>query len=169
MNQPLIILGSARSRGNTRHLVNTIFQKKDHDLIDLNEHNINYYTYDNRHTDDDFIALAERMVQYDHIVFATPVYWYSMSAQLKTFFDRMTDLLTVRKDLGRKLKSKTLYSISCGSDGDLPEGFIVPFEATAVYLDMRYGGHFQGWVEHDEIPPEVHERITNFTKNIFKG
>lgn len=168
MTKPLIILGSARSDGNTRHLVNTIFQKKDHDLIDLNEHNVNYYTYDNRHSDDDFIALAERMVQYDHIVFATPVYWYAMSAQLKTFFDRITDLISVRKDLGRALKGKTLHSISCGSDDDLPEGFTVPFEASAVYLDMSYGGHFHAWVEHGEIPPEVHQKMANFAENMFE-
>lgn len=167
MNQALIILGSSRSEGNTRHLVNTIFQNKEHHIIDLNQHNINYYTYDNRHADDDFLILAARMVQYEHIIFATPVYWYSMSAIMKTFFDRITDLVTTRKDLGRALKGKILYSISCGSDDDLPEGFIVPFKESAMYLDMKYGGHFHGWVEHDEISLEVHAKIANFAENIF--
>lgn len=168
MNQALIILGSSRSDGNTRHLVDVTFRNKKHDIIDLNQYNINYYTYDNRHTDDDFFALAERLVRYEHIVFATPVYWYSMSAILKTFFDRMTDLVTIRKELGRALKNKTLYSISCGSDDDLPEGFTVPFEATAVYLNMKYGSHLHGWLEHGEIPPEVQEKMATFTENLPK-
>ncbi len=165
MNQALIILGSSRSKGNTRQLVDAIFQGKKHDLIDLNEYNINYYTYDNLHTNDDFLALAERMVQYEYIIFATPVYWYSMSAILKTFFDRMTDLVTIRKELGRALKNKTLHSISCGSEDDLPEGFTVPFEATAVYLDMKYGGHLHGWLERGEVPPEVREKMATFVEN----
>jgi len=166
MEQPVIILGSSRSEGNTRHLVDTVFQNKRYDLIDLNEYNINYYTYDNRHTDDDFLALAERIVQYEYIIFATPVYWYAMSAILKTFFDRMTDLVTIRKDLGRALENKMLYSISCGSDGDLPEGFTVPFEATAVYLNMKYGSHLHGWLEHGEIPREVRDKMATFAGNL---
>jgi len=164
MNQPLVILGSSRSNGNTRLLLEAIFKDTTFDLIDLNQYNINYYTYDNRHAEDDFLALAERMVKYDDIVFATPVYWYSMSAILKTFFDRITDLITTRKDLGRALKGKTLHLISCGSDDDLPEGFTVPFEASAVYLDMKYGGDIHGWIEHGEVPIEVRERIDMFAK-----
>ena len=168
MNQALIILGSSRSEGNTRHLVDAIFRNKRHELIDLNQYNINYYTYDNRHTNDDFLSLAERMIQHEHIVFATPVYWYSMSAILKTYFDRMTDLVTIRKDLGKALKGKVLYSISCGSDSDLPEGFTVPFEATAVYLNMQYGGPLHAWLEHGEISPEVQEKMATFAENLPK-
>jgi hypothetical protein len=33
--------------------------------------------------------LRERVVPADGIVFATPLYWYGISAQLKTFFDRL--------------------------------------------------------------------------------
>ncbi len=167
MNQPLVILGSSRSEGNTRLLVETIFKDTAFDIIDLNEYNIHYYTYDNRHTDDDFLQLAERMIRYDTIIFATPVYWYAMSAILKTFFDRITDLLTIRKDLGRALKGKMMYLISCGSDDDLPEGFTVPFEASATYLNMQYGGSIHAWVEHGEIPVEVEDRINVFKKSVI--
>ena len=33
--------------------------------------------------------LRERVLEADGIVFATPVYWYGVSGQLKTFFDRL--------------------------------------------------------------------------------
>jgi multimeric flavodoxin WrbA len=33
--------------------------------------------------------LRDRVVPADGIVFATPIYWYGVSGQLKTFFDRM--------------------------------------------------------------------------------
>lgn len=37
---------------------------------------------------DDMKALLEKMVQADVVVLATPVYFYSMNGQLKTFIDR---------------------------------------------------------------------------------
>lgn len=165
--KPLIILGSSRGDGNTRKLVESIFHEKEMDLIDLTQYNINYYTYDYRHADDDFLSLAEKMLQYDKIVFATPVYWYAMSATLKTFFDRMTDLITIHKELGRALKGKTMYLISCGSDEDLPEGFEIPFHASATYLDMQYGGNLHGWLEQGEVALEVREKISSFVANIY--
>ena len=40
--------------------------------------------------DDGYEALLrERVLRADGIVFATPIYWYGMAGQLKTFFDRM--------------------------------------------------------------------------------
>ncbi|MCP4458779.1 MAG: NAD(P)H-dependent oxidoreductase [Cytophagales bacterium] len=37
---------------------------------------------------------------------ATPVYWYSMSGIMKVFLDRIYDVLTIEKELGRKLHGK---------------------------------------------------------------
>lgn len=52
------------------------------------------------------------MVCYNPIILATPVYWYSMSALMKTFIDRWGDLLDIRKDIGRRLTNKELYIIT---------------------------------------------------------
>lgn len=41
---------------------------------------------------DDAIAITEKMCRADVIVFATPVYYYSMSGQLKTLLDRANSL-----------------------------------------------------------------------------
>lgn len=41
---------------------------------------------------DDAIAITEKMCHADVIVFATPVYYYSMSGQLKTLLDRANSL-----------------------------------------------------------------------------
>jgi putative NADPH-quinone reductase len=41
--------------------------------------------------EDDFASLVhDRVVPADAIVYATPLYWYGMSASLKNFFDRLT-------------------------------------------------------------------------------
>ena len=113
----IIIIGSSRSDGNTRKIVDQMAHFNNSlDIVDLNDKNIGYYDYSHANEEDDYIPLVERVLNYDLIFFVTPVYWYSMSAIMKTFFDRITDLLTIRKDLGRKLRGKMMGSISCGSD-----------------------------------------------------
>jgi len=63
-----------------------------------------------------------------------------MSAQLKIFFDRLSDLLTIEKDLGRKLKGKSISILSTGFDLNCPDCFIQPFEMTAKYMDLNFKG-----------------------------
>lgn len=67
------------------------------------------------------------MLHDDKIIFATPVYWYSMSGLMKTFFDRLTDLVTIQKSVGRKLKGKETFLFAVGTDDLLPAGFTIPF------------------------------------------
>lgn len=43
---------------------------------------------------DDVPAIAEKMLHADVIVFATPVYYYGMSGQMKTLLDRSNPLFT---------------------------------------------------------------------------
>jgi multimeric flavodoxin WrbA len=73
-----------------------------------------------------------------HLIFATPVYWYAMSGLMKVFFDRLTELITTSKPLGRAMKGKCCYLISCGTDAELPPGFDVPFRLTAKYFEMEF-------------------------------
>lgn len=41
---------------------------------------------------DDAIAIAQKLAQCDVVVFATPIYYYEMSGQMKTLLDRMNPL-----------------------------------------------------------------------------
>ena len=82
------------------------------ELIDLNDFDISYYDYDHKNRQDDFLPLMKKLIErYKTLVFATPVYWYTMSAVMKTFFDRISDLLTIEKDLGRQLRGKNMVLI----------------------------------------------------------
>lgn len=139
---PIIILGSSRSDGNTLKAVNTIIQDPSIPIVDLNQLNIAYYDYAYENKKDDFIPLAERMVGHDPLILATPVYWYCMSAIMKTFIDRWTDLVNVRKDLGRRLAGKELYLITSYGSPTQPRGFEEPFFQTCEYLKMEYKGCF---------------------------
>ncbi|MEM7106376.1 MAG: NAD(P)H-dependent oxidoreductase [Bacteroidota bacterium] len=164
----IIIQGSSRSDGNTSKVVALLRQQLEFDLIDLNEKNIGHFDYDFNNRDDDFMPIFRDIANnYDLIVFATPVYWYTMSGLMKVFFDRISDGLIVDKPTGRKLRGKSMASISCGSDDHLPEGYEVPFRESAGYLGMHWLGHLHTWVEDGKAPEElVVERVTKFVKKI---
>lgn len=166
-NKTVIILGSSRSDGNTRKVVDRVISyNKDIDLIDLGNYRISYFDYDFNNQDDDFQLVIKRMLEYDQIIFATPVYWFSMSAPLKTFFDRISDLLHLHKEQGRKLRKKSMGMISCSSDNNLNDCFRAPFVESAKYLGMKYIGDMHSWLIDNEIPDEVNEIIKEFVLKI---
>lgn len=166
-NKTVIVLGSSRSFGNTRNIIDYLVSIKDNiDIIDLNNYDVGYFDYEFRNKDDDFFSLMQKIVQYDTLVFATPIYWYTMSAQLKTFFDRISDLLKGdNKPIGRQLRGKNMAVISCSSGSEVFDGFAMPFEKSAEYLGMHYKGHEHTWLsEHSEIPQEVKNRLKGFAE-----
>ncbi len=139
MNNPIIILGSSRSFGETRKAVDLIIGDRNIKIVDLRDLNISLYDYEHNNKDDDYIPLMEEVIEHELIILATPVYWYSMSATMKIFIDRISDLLTFRKDLGRKLRGKKLFVISSFSTS-MPQGFEDAFSQTCEYLGMQYQG-----------------------------
>ena len=134
----MIILGSSRKNGNTSLIVELLAEKLCCQVFDLSDYSVSYYDYKNQNKDDDFSKLAAKMIEASYLIFATPVYWYSMSGQMKVFFDRFTDLITIRKSLGRKLAGKETFLVATGTEQNLPEGFEVPFHLTSNYLDMKF-------------------------------
>ena len=140
MSKPLVILGTARSEGETRRAIDISFPKGTVDLIDLNHWRVAPYDYGYHHSDDDFLSVIDATLSARAIIFATPVYWYSMSGQLKIFFDRLTDLLDVAKEKGWALAGKSVGVLASGFEDDLPEGFEVPFRRTSDYFGMHYCG-----------------------------
>jgi multimeric flavodoxin WrbA len=138
----IVILGTAREESNTLAAIAEVCPFADYELIDLRTLRIEPYNYSGPEGADDFLLVAQKMEVADRIVFATPVYWYSMSHVLKNFFDRLTDLLSTYKTIGKALKGKSTYLISTGTDRELPEGFEVPFRLTSDYFDMKYEKSF---------------------------
>jgi multimeric flavodoxin WrbA len=158
----LVILGSSRKDGDTKKIVDELIGLSKWDFIDLNDYNIGYYDYGHKNLDDDYLGLMQRIVSnYDVLIFATPVYWYSMSGVMKVFFDRITDLLDIEKDLGRKLRSKSMAALSCSVGDNLGEHFWLPFMETAKYLGMNYLGSLHTLADKIEI-----EELKNFIELI---
>jgi putative NADPH-quinone reductase len=135
------VLGTSNNDGNTAALARAVFSPlPSAELINLNKLAIAPYDYQNRHDKDDFLPLAEKIAAAKTIVFASPVYWYAMSAQMKTFFDRLTDLTGAHKHLGKALAGKSMFLIATGGSPLPPASFEPPFSETARYFSMRWGG-----------------------------
>ena len=135
----VIILGSSRKNGETKKVVTELLRISDWELIDLTDYNISQFDYEHLNKNDDFIGLMKRITEnYDVLIFATPIYWYSMSGIMKTFFDRLTDLLRIEKDIGRRLRNKSMAVISCSNGDNLEDNFWLPFKKSAEYIGMNY-------------------------------
>lgn len=112
MKNVLILSSSPRVDGNSDTLAKE-FRRGAEDaghnveLVRLNEKNIGYcigcyacHTTGTCFKKDDMAELYDKMLQADVIVFATPVYFYTMSGQLKVFIDRLTPIYErVRADI----------------------------------------------------------------------
>lgn len=163
-NKAIIVFGSSRSDGNTKKAIDELNQDGLMPVADLRKIKISPYDYDHNNQDDDYLGLMERILNYDAIVLATPVYWYTMSAQMKIFIDRLSDCIRIRKDIGRSLAGKSVYILA--SSTSLPESFEKPFIATCNYMKMRYGGCFLHYSGDDESLLDKNNRIVDFRKAI---
>jgi len=158
----IILQGSSRSNGNSNKIAKIIQKKMNADLIDLKKKSINSYNYEHQYHEDDFLEVMRNALKYDTLIFITPVYWFSMSGIMKTFFDRITDCLRVEKDLGRRLRGKNMIAISCGSGEEETEGFFIPFKKSSSYLGMNYLGDLHTWIDENEADTLLIEKIESF-------
>jgi len=166
----IIILGSSRNDGDTAKVVNKLVEKSNWDLIDLNTYDFSYFDYAHENSDDDYIPLMRNIIKtYDTLVFATPVYWYSMSGIMKVFFDRFTDLLVIEKELGRKLRGKNMAALSCSNHANPGEFFWLPFSESAKYLGMNYLGNVHAIIDDNKLSDDEVKRIEEFVTLINNG
>ena len=112
MKNVMIISSSPRVGGNSETLARE-FEKgakeagHNVEFVNLREMNLKYCTacYNCNATgkcihDDGMNELSERLLKADVLVFATPVYFYSMSGQLKVFIDRLvTHYTKIKTDI----------------------------------------------------------------------
>ena len=149
MKKPIIIFGSSRSNGNTFKAVELVLNKiHEAEFINLADYNVSDFDYEHKNKNDDFMKLIGNLLNYKTVILATPVYWYTMSATMKRFVDRLSDLLSTDKDIGKLLRKKNLAIVSSYSiHPEGKDGFEQIFINTAKYLDMNYLGcyfHYSG-------------------------
>ncbi|WFN34170.1 flavodoxin family protein [Methanogenium sp. S4BF] len=133
------ISGSMQPNGNTAYLVRKILEAVTEanaeatcEFISLGGHHITPCTgclqcREKKEcviTNDDWGAVAEKMVECDVLVIGTPVYYYDVSGQLKNFIDRTYSLWHDRRLSGKYVVTVAVNG-DCGADRALEtlEGF----------------------------------------------
>lgn len=88
--------------------------------------------------DDDFNTIAPAILEADAVVFATPVYWYSIPAQSKGVIDKMFSFCVAGKDVA----GKECALITCCEEDDqsVMDGVRIPVERSAALLKWKMVG-----------------------------
>ena len=170
MNDTIVLFSSGRRNGNTQKLLSSVAEKISMDIVDLSEYTIGPYDYEFKNQEDDFLDLIHKVLKYPKIIFASPVYWYSVTPAMKTFLDRLSDLLDLPHLLGsgRKLRGKTAYVLCSSISEEVSSSFIHAFEQTFNYLGMSYGGHLHASCT-DGYQAEAYQEDLLLFINLFKG
>lgn len=137
----LVLLGSSIGGARTESFTEECLAGRDYELVRLGQLELSPYVYGGIYPPTDaFVSVIESALEADLLVFASPVYWYAVSAHTKIFLDRFSDLLRQHKDKGERLYGKRVLLVSTGDDPEPPVGFEVPVSLTAAYFGMDYLG-----------------------------
>jgi multimeric flavodoxin WrbA len=135
MNKTIVIFGNASKPDGSRTLADEVALEFGFKVIDLAEYDIN-----NWEINDPLIEVVEQLIHADTVIFATPVYCYAMSARMKLFMDRLTDLARMDEELKDMLRGKRGLLLSTGSDTSAPRYLEETFSLLLAYLGIEYAG-----------------------------
>lgn len=144
----IVIVNGSPRKGNTVTAINTFAEEasKNHSIEILDADTLNIspckgcgacQCYKGCVAKDDSNAIVDKLVAADMVVFATPVYWWGMTAQLKTVIDKCYCR-------GAQLKGKKVGVIVVGGspvDNVQYELIKKQFECMAEYLSWNLAFH----------------------------
>ena len=168
MGNTIAVFGSARRHGNTGQLMDRVARDLNIDVIDLASHTITAYDYEHRNRSDDFEALIARLLEFDQIIFASPVYWYAVSSTMKVFLDRVSDFLELPDLLenGRRLRGKRGFIVSTSISEEVAPAFLSAFRDTFTYLGMGFGAILHANCADGYIPHKCERDVEAFVSCI---
>jgi multimeric flavodoxin WrbA len=89
---------------------------------------------------DGFTELEPLLEQADVLVFASPLYWFAMSAQIKAAMDRMYAYDMENRKLSLKIKEAILLVCGAGESMAIFDGVIASHKCALEYLKWRNAG-----------------------------
>lgn len=90
------------------------------------------------------LTLLDATLAADHLIFAAPVYWYSMPAAAKLYLDHWSHWMRVPGlDFRKRMHGKrvSLTTSMAGSDALEATPLITSLQLTAKYMGMEWGGY----------------------------
>lgn len=140
-----VITGSPRKNGNTFAMVDSFIkaaEDKGHEVVRFDAAMMKiggchacmtcFKTGKACSFDDDFNVIAPHILNADAIVYAMPVYWYSIPAQIKGVIDRVFSFCVA----GKPISGKKTGLICCCEEHDpsVMDGVKIPMERTCALL-----------------------------------
>lgn len=140
-----VITGSPRKNGNTFAMTEAFInaaKAKGHDVIRFDSAMMKiggchacmtcFKTGKACSFDDDFNLIAPHILDADAIVYAMPVYWYSIPSQIKGVIDRVFSFCVA----GKPIQGKKMGLICCCEEHDpsVMDGVTMPMHRTAALL-----------------------------------
>ncbi len=141
----VVLNGSPRRNGNTAAMVSAFIEAaeaKGHEIVRFDAAMMNiggcrdcctcFKTGKACSFDDDFNIIAPHILDAGAVVFAMPVYWYSIPAQLKGVIDRLFSFMVAEKPIA----GKKCGLITCCEENDMSvmDGVRIPMERTVNLL-----------------------------------
>lgn len=155
----LALYGSSRRNGNSELLAEKVLEGIDHTKRYLTDYHI-LPIDDKRHepegfsgeAGDDYRALITEMLEYDAVVYVTPLYWYGMSGVMKDFIDRSTESMRV-EELRFKERMQEMKHFVVIAGGDSPHEKGKPLVAQFEYIFEFMGARLEDWIIGDGNKP----------------
>jgi multimeric flavodoxin WrbA len=153
MHSTLALFASSRRNGNTGQLVDRVANELRIEVVDLAKKNMSAFDY---------------VLKFEQIIFATPVYWYSVCPPMKVFLDRISDLLEVPDLLpkGRQLRGKGVYVLCTSIEVEPDPSFVSAWQETCKYLGMNYRGLLHANCRDGYVPALYESEIEAFVRRV---
>lgn len=110
---------------------------------------------------DDVESIRKKILGADMLVFATPLYYYGMSAQLKTLIDRFC---AFNSSIQRKGMKSALLTVAWNSDSWTFEALEAHYKTLVRYLNLTdmgmvlgYGCGTPSMTEHSKYPQQAYQ------------
>ncbi len=149
MSHLVILMGSPRPGGNTAQLVNAFVSGLDArhtvDILPAAQMNLHpctgcnacFHSADNACVQqDDMAACYARMAKADILVVATPLYFYSVSAQLKILIDRLHN--PIRANF--QVKKLVLLAVAGNAEPSVFDPLIALYHTIRTYFHLEDSG-----------------------------
>lgn len=171
MTSTIALFASARRHGNTGAFMDRIATELGIEVVDLGALQIAPYDYGHSHRGDDFEPLLRRVLDFDRLIFASPVYCYAVASPMKAFFDRIVDFLDLPElqDEARRLRGKTGYVVCTSIYDEPPASFVGAFRDNFEYYGMRFSGIVNANCSDGYDPAQHEAKVHAFARLVRAG
>ncbi len=177
----VVLFGSPRKNGNTSVLVDVFartLRAKQHEvkILSLNDLNIHpcqgCFACKEKgecRVNDDMTGVKEDMLAADVLVYATPIYWFGPSGQLKLSMDR--SLVFLDADYRSRLQGKKAVSlITCADESrEVCQPTLDMFQKTFDLLGMTYAAAVEavGCEDKGKVDPAAMEAAKKAAESVL--